>query len=139
MLGDHATPLRGLVIERAVARLGGALALAVAVLLAVAAGAGAHAFLDRAEPRAGGTVRTPPSQVRLWFTGDLEAAFSTVQVMNQSGQRVDKADARVDRGTPRLLRVSLPSLPPGAYKVTWRVLSVDSHVTQGDFTFRVAP
>jgi len=38
-----------------------------------------------------------------------------------------------------LLRVSLPVLPPGAYRVTWRVLSVDAHVTEGDFTFDVAP
>lgn len=132
-------PPRWLLIERNVARLGGALGLAVSVLLAGAAGAGAHAFLDHADPRVGGTIRTPPAQVRLWFTGDLEPAFSTVKVINQSGQRVDKGDGRVDPATLKLLRVSLPALPPGAYKVVWRVLSVDSHVTQGDFTFRVSP
>jgi hypothetical protein len=35
------------------------------------------------------------------------------------------------------LRVPLKTLPPGTYKVIWRVLSVDTHRTQGDFTFRV--
>ncbi|HJS62184.1 MAG TPA: copper resistance protein CopC, partial [Pseudolabrys sp.] len=29
--------------------------------------------------------------------------------------------------------------PPGTYKVFWRVLSVDTHRAQGDFTFRVGP
>jgi hypothetical protein len=38
-----------------------------------------------------------------------------------------------------LLRVSLPKLVPGTYRVTWRVLSVDTHVTEGDFTFAVVP
>jgi methionine-rich copper-binding protein CopC len=37
-----------------------------------------------------------------------------------------------------VLRVSLPPLEPGRYRVTWRVLSVDTHVTEGDFTFEVA-
>ena len=36
-----------------------------------------------------------------------------------------------------LLRVSLPPLHPGMYRVVWRVLSVDSHVTEGQFAFRV--
>jgi hypothetical protein len=99
----------------------------------------AHSFLDRANPRAGSTVKVAPAQVRLWFTEALEPAFSGAQVLNDAGQRVDKADSQVDPSDRRLLRVSLPPLPPGTYKVIWRVLSVDSHVTEGDFTFRVAP
>ncbi len=114
------------------------LGLALAVLLWGAAGAEAHAFLDHADPRVGSTVRTPPAQVRLWFTQDLEPAFSSAQVVNQAGQRVDKGDSQVDPSSPALLRTSLPPLPAGTYKVIWRVLSVDTHVTEGDFTFQVA-
>jgi len=116
-----------------------AMGLALAVLLWGAAGAGAHAFLDRADPRVGSTIRTPPAQVRLWFTENLEPAFSGVQVLNEAGQRVDKGDSQVDPSNLALLRISVQSLPPGTYKVIWRVLSVDSHVTEGDFTFRIAP
>lgn len=112
---------------------------ALAVLLWGAAGAGAHAFLDRADPRVGSTVRNPPAQVRLWFTESLEPAFSSLQVVNETSQRVDKGDGQVDPSDLALLRISLLPVPPGKYKVIWRVLSVDSHVTQGDFTFRVAP
>jgi copper resistance protein C len=111
----------------------------LAVLLWGVAGAGAHAFLDHADPRVGSTVKNPPAQARLWFTGDLEPAFSTAQVLNEAGQRVDKGDSQVDSSDRTLLRLSLPPLVPGTYKVVWRVLSVDSHVTEGDFTFRVAP
>ena len=104
-----------------------------------AAGVGAHAFLERAEPRVGSTLRTPPAQVRLWFTESLEPAFSSVQVVNEAGQRVDKGDGQVDPSNLTVLRISVTPLPTGIYKVIWRVLSVDSHVTEGDFSFRVAP
>ncbi|MBI2152294.1 MAG: copper resistance protein CopC [Candidatus Rokubacteria bacterium] len=114
-------------------------ALALAVLLWGAAGAEAHAFLDRADPRVGSTLRNPPAQVRIWFTEGLEPAFSSARVVNEAGQQVDKGDSQVDPSNLTLLRVSLPTLPPGTYKVIWRVLSVDSHVTEGDFTFRVEP
>ena len=113
--------------------------LLASLLLAVASGAGAHAFLDRAEPRVGGHVRTPPAQVTLWFTERLEPAYSRVKVVNEAGQQVDRGDAGVDATDPRVLRVSLAPLRSGPYKVIWRVLSVDTHVTEGDFTFRVAP
>ena len=112
-------------------------ALVMSLLLAVATGAGAHAFLDRAEPRVGGKVRTSPAQVTLWFTERLEPAYSRVKVVDGTGRRVDKADAAVDATDPRVLRATLESLAPGTYRVSWRVLSVDTHVTEGDFTFSV--
>ena len=119
-------------------RASAACALALAVS-ATASGAGAHAFLDRADPRVGGTVRQAPAQVRLWFTGELEPAYSRADVVDDAGRRVDAGDGRVDSDNRALLRVTLPPLAPGRYRVRWRVLSVDSHVTEGDFTFRVAP
>lgn len=116
-----------------------ALLLVSAALLAVATGAGAHAFLDRAEPRVGSTVRTAPTDVKLWFTERLEPAFSRVEVVNEAGQRVDRADGAVDPSNPALLRASLIPLSPGRYTVIWRVVSVDTHVTEGDFAFRLSP
>lgn len=113
-------------------------AVAWTLVLCVAA-AGAHAFLDRADPRVGSRVKTPPAQVRLWFTERLEPAFSTMRVLDAAGKQVDMQDARVDPGDGALLVVSIPPLGPGSYKVVWRVLSVDTHVTEGNFTFTVAP
>ncbi|HTF34249.1 MAG TPA: copper resistance protein CopC [Myxococcota bacterium] len=101
--------------------------------------AAAHAFLDHAEPRVGSTVRTPPTELRLSFTQELEPAFSTVEVKDESGVQVDRGDVKVDADDATLLRVSLNPLPPGTYKVIWRVVSVDTHPTEGDFTFQVSP
>jgi len=87
----------------------------------------------------GSTVRTAPADVKLWFTERLEPAFSRVEVVNEAGERVDRADGAVDPSNPRLLRTTLVPLAPGRYRVLWRVVSVDSHVTEGDFAFRLAP
>ena len=112
-------------------------AVALTALLLGAGAAWGHAFLERAQPRVGSTVKSPPSQVRVWFTEAIEPAFSTLEVVNQSGDRVDLGPARVDAVRPAVLQVPLKPLAPGTYRVRWRVLSVDTHVTEGDFTFRV--
>ena len=101
--------------------------------------AGAHAFLDHATPAVGSVVHGAPAQVRLWFTQELEPAFSSVRVFDRSGKQVDKGDLQLDRADATLLQVSLPQLAPGTYRVAWRVLSVDTHVTEGDFSFDVVP
>lgn len=113
-------------------------AVAGAMLLLGAGAAAGHAFLDRAEPRVGSTVRSSPARVRVWFTQDLEPAFSTLEVVNERGERVDGGATQSDAASRTLLQVPLKPLRPGLYRVKWRVLSVDSHVTEGDFTFRVA-
>lgn len=115
------------------------LMLAVTWPLAYAPQVHAHAFLDHATPAVGSAVRGPPAQIKLWFTERLEPAFSTMQVLDRSGKRIDKGDPHLDDSDAALLLVSVPQLAPGPYRVTWRVLSVDAHVTEGDFTFDVAP
>jgi hypothetical protein len=108
------------------------------IVLAGTAGLEAHAFLQRAEPSVGSTVQTSPNEVRIRFTENIEPAFSSIQVFDASGKEVDKRDVHLDRSDPALLHVSLPRLGTGTYKVVWRVVSVDTHVTNGNFTFRVA-
>jgi copper resistance protein C len=112
-----------------------AIVLIIPVLLWLVTGeASAHAFLDHAQPRVGNTVATAPREVTLWFTQKLEPAFSTITVTNAAGQRVDTGIPRVNGNQ---MSVSLRSGGAGTYRVTWRVLSVDTHTTDGSFTFRV--
>ena len=112
--------------------------LAVA-LVAVATGASAHAFLDHASPAVGSTVHGPPPELRIWFTQELELPFSHVKVEDANGATVAASEKAVDASDRTLLRMPLPPLAPGKYRVLWHVLSVDSHVTEGDYTFVVAP
>jgi len=107
------------------------------ILVAASARLKAHAFLQGAEPAVGSTVQTSPSEVRIRFTENIEPAFSSIQVFDPSGKEVDKHDVGLDRSDHALLHVSLPRLGAGIYKVVWRVVSVDTHVTSGSFTFQV--
>jgi copper resistance protein C len=111
--------------------------LTVFVSLQLNATAEAHAILDHANPRVGNAVRTAPREVTLWFTQDLEPAFSGAEVQDAGGARVNSGKAVVSGGDRKVLHVPLKSLAPGTYKVSWRVLSVDTHTTEGSFTFRV--
>ncbi len=97
----------------------------------------AHAFPDHSDPKVGSTISSPPAQVRIWFDGDLEPAFSTIMVHNMDGGMVSKGDGRVDPSDPTLLEVSLPKLPPGTYLVIWNVVARDGHRTQGQYTFTI--
>jgi methionine-rich copper-binding protein CopC len=99
----------------------------------------AHAFLDHASPAVGSTVHAPPHEVRLWFTQALEPAFSRLQVLDAGGKPVEGGDGHVDPSDRMGLTATLPPLTPGTDRVVWRVVSVDTHVTEGDFTFDVAP
>jgi methionine-rich copper-binding protein CopC len=96
--------------------------------------ASAHALLDHAQPRVGNKVAEPPREVTLWFTQKLEPAFSTITVTNAAGDRVDTGKTRVN-GTQ--MSVTLRPGGAGTYHVTWRVLSADTHTTDGSFTFQV--
>jgi methionine-rich copper-binding protein CopC len=94
----------------------------------------AHAFFDHASPPVGSTVDRAPDRVTLHFSQDLEPAFSSVQVFDATGHEVDRNDTKADGPS---LAVSVPALAPGRYRVKWRVLSTDTHVTEGDFAFEV--
>src|ERR1700730_3421801 len=95
----------------------------------------AHAFLEHSDPAVGGKVHSAPVAVRIWFTEAIEPAASSIQVFDATGKQVDKKDTHSDRSKHSLLQVSLSRLGPGTYKVVWRVMSADTHVTSGDFRF----
>jgi methionine-rich copper-binding protein CopC len=108
--------------------------LILTLCLASLSVAEAHAFLDHADPRVGSTVHPSPARVELWMTEDLEPAFTKIKVFDSNGTEVDKKDAKISGST---MTVSLPSLPPGVYKVVWVAIATDTHRTTNDFTFTV--
>ena len=113
-----------------------ALATALAVLPLAAA---AHAFLDKAEPRVGSVVAHAPPAIRLTFTQGVVVPFCRVTVTGPPGFGGASAPHAV-AGDPLSLAVDLQGpAPAGIYVVRWRVLSVDTHVTEGDFSFQVKP
>jgi copper resistance protein C len=112
----------------------------VTFVLALAAGAvaaHAHAYLDHASPLVGSTVTAAPREVRLWFTQALEPRFTAAQLRSGSGAVV--ATGRVDPANPKEIVIPVRALAPGKYQVLWKVLSVDTHRTEGNFSFEIKP
>jgi copper resistance protein C len=109
----------------------------VVLFLALQSHAWAHAFLDHAEPKVGSAVTNSPAEIKIWFTQELEPAFSKLEVQDAQGKEVDKKDAHLDAKDKSLFLISLPRLPAGTYTVIWHVVSVDTHRTQGRFEFTV--
>jgi hypothetical protein len=111
-------------------------AAALTLALGVTAAA-AHAYLDHASPLVGSTVATAPSEVRMWFTQPLEPRFSGAQLRGPGGKVV--GSGVVDGDDPKQMVIRVHGLAPGKYTVTWKILSVDTHRTEGSFSFEVKP
>jgi copper resistance protein C len=112
-------------------------AFAISGALLLPGSALAHSGLARAIPAAGSAVNPAPKEVVLVFAEKLEPAFSSIEVHDAKGTPMQAGKAIFDDAQPTRMRISLKPLPPGTYKVIWRVLSVDTHRTQGTFTFHV--
>ena len=126
-----------------------AIPLAVCLALIFPATASAHAILLRSDPAKDSVLKVAPQQVRMWFSEDLNPAFSTASVVNASntdasnvnapGHRVDNRDAHVSPSDTKEMDLTLPpNLPPAAYIVLYRTDSAeDGHILSGSFLFFV--
>ena len=115
------------------------LALAATASLAATA-AFAHAQLQKAVPAVGGVVAASPTEIRLKFSEGVEPRFSGIALATEAGASAPLGKPNVDPADNSTLvaPISQP-LKPGVYTVTWHVVSVDTHKTQGSFNFTVAP
>jgi methionine-rich copper-binding protein CopC len=107
-------------------------------LALLASQASAHAFLETATPEVGSTIQQSPSQVVIDFTEGVEPRFSTIVVQDGNGQPVTTGAPHLI-GDDTHLGVGIKPLPPGTYTVVWHATAVDTHKTQGKFTFTVKP
>lgn len=97
--------------------------------------ASAHSRLLSISPKDGASLPAPPTEIVLTFNEDVNPQFVTVRVTDGEGADVVGQDATADGP-----RVTLPVTDPisaGTYKVTYRVVSADSHPIAGSTTFSV--
>ena len=106
------------------------------VIVATATPVFAHAVLLQTSPTAGQVLLKPPREVTLRYNEPVEASLGAVRLFDSRGRRIDTGATT----KPSAQVVAVPirtTLPDGAYVVTWRVISADSHPVQGSFTFQV--
>ena len=115
------------------------LGLLLFIAVAFPGRATAHAVLLRTIPPTGQTLPKAPDQVKLLFSEPIDAAFSSVHVVDNAKQRVDINDGGVDPNDDHQLVVSLQTgLASGIYTVSWRSLStIDVHPDEGQYALYV--
>lgn len=126
---------------RAWAKGSAGLAACVAAIVLVVGGgaspAAAHAELLETSPAAGEQLDTAPDQVVLRYSETVDPFDDAIEVFDSDGDQIETTDPGHPPGEPHEVAVDLPELEDGAYVVTWRVASEDSHPIRGAFTFRV--
>jgi methionine-rich copper-binding protein CopC len=108
----------------------------LALILNVTAPASAHSFPDQESPPAGATLSEPPSQVTIKYDAPIEKLFASLEVLNSAGQNEAAGKPEVSPDGWKL-SVLVNKLPSGEYTVQWRVVCIDTHHTQGSYSFTV--
>lgn len=109
--------------------------LALLGLMLLGPPAFAHAQLVSVTPADGAQVRAPVDMVTLEFNEPVEAAGLTVLVVGPAGEVPAAGDLQA-LGVDVTLPVQTIELP-GAYEVTWRIVSEDGHPLTGTTSFTV--
>ncbi len=112
-------------------------ALLLAAMVNSAPVAFAHSFPESENPAAGQTLDAPPSEVTIKYDAPIEKLFAKLVVMDQSG-RNEAIGQPVVGPDGYTLSIKVAPLKPGDYTVKWGVTCVDTHPTQGSYTFTVA-
>jgi methionine-rich copper-binding protein CopC len=95
----------------------------------------AHAYPAAVSPSDGTTVTEAPREIRMRFTEGVELEFSRIEVKNAAGERVTQGKLR--KIADDSLAIDLRPLVSGSYVIEWQVLSVDTHITEGQLRFTV--
>ena len=119
--------------RRAVALLSGTL---LASIFGVTTAASAHSFPEQETPSAGATLTEPPAQVTIKYDAPIEKLFASLEVVDGKGQNQAAGQPEVSPDGWNLC-VPVQKLLPGEYTVKWRVVCIDTHHTQGSYSFKV--
>jgi methionine-rich copper-binding protein CopC len=111
--------------------------LFAATTLAGGSAAWAHATLQSASPAKDAEVTTAPREIILRFNEKLEAAFSSAKLIDSSGKEVSSEKAMLDAANPSVMKLAIPALASGAYKVEYVSVGHDGHRRAGSYVFTV--
>lgn len=99
----------------------------------------AHAHLKSSTPAADSNV-TAPNELRLVFSEGVEAAFTQVKI-SKDGAPLEVKSLATEGADKKTLIVTPAATPlrAGEYKVEWHAVSVDTHKSEGSYSFKVSP
>ncbi|HTU00700.1 MAG TPA: SCO family protein [Candidatus Sulfotelmatobacter sp.] len=95
-----------------------------------------HAILMESTPKQDDAVANP-RRVVLRFNSRIEKKLCTLNIVGPGQSNVILLRQETD-APPDTLIFHLPELAPGAYRVRWKVMASDGHMTEGGLRFSVS-
>ena len=112
-------------------------ALFAASTMAGYSSAWAHATLKSATPAKDAELTSAPKEITLQFNEKLEAAFSNAKLVDSTGKVVTADKATLDAADPSVMKLAVPALKAGRYRVEYVGVGHDGHRRKGDYSFTV--
>jgi methionine-rich copper-binding protein CopC len=97
----------------------------------------AHAVVVKSSPEKDSALSQSPKQVDIWFNERVMSKHKSLAVTDSNGKRVDNKDIKQEMLDQSHIFTTLPELPPDTYTVRYRVISADTHVVSGKFSFTI--
>lgn len=130
------TPARRLTLALAVV---GAAAIATSVRPALATIA-PHIGLASSTPAKDSHIMTPVKEIRLTFTGPVDVAKASVEMVSTTNVKVPLDSLRAVADSPRVAFARIPgTLAGGTYTVKWTAVAADGANGSGSFNFMYMP
>ena len=112
--------------------------VAPSVISATVSAAARHAKVVSTSPAANAVLAASPDHIALEMSEAVELKGSKLTVAVRGGMPVALGALRHEPGTTKSVRADVTApLAPGAYLVSWRLMSKDGHVVSGGLLFKV--
>jgi hypothetical protein len=115
--------------------------LAITALFAILFVFGTPSLLAHARPKvmvpASDSTVSPPSQITVTFSEPIEPKFSSLNLTDEHGKKMNASTSAPLANDPKTLTLPVPSLAAGHYLVKWVSVAADGHRMEGEYEFTV--
>ena len=109
--------------------------LLLTLLAGIAQPLWAHAVLMQSKPAGNSTVKGPDIPIWLRFNVRVDGKRSRLTLVSANGVTIEVPAPK--QTAPDTLESRVTGVKPGNYKLQWRVLASDGHISNGEVDFTV--
>jgi copper resistance protein C len=95
----------------------------------------AHAILMQSTPKMNATVKGPDFPIHLRYNVRVDGKRSKLQLVTEDGAAI--AVPAPKQTAPDTIESQVTGVKPGEYKLLWKVLASDGHMSSGEIDFTV--
>ncbi|MCO7124351.1 copper resistance protein CopC [Sporolactobacillus shoreicorticis] len=98
----------------------------------------AHAYVIKSDPAQNQQASADLKTVSIQFSEGIQPNFFSLQLVDETGSRIDTNQARIDKKNPAVLENNVKGkLSTGYYRIKWKAISADGHAVHGTIAFKV--